>query len=184
MSSYCLASKTHEGREQPVLYKRKSYGCLIAINNKNGLERTQAKNIKQLPFSPRPARAQALWRKPPTSGVRMAVLKLPKLHSDRQLISDGIHRLRQNKVPLDATAALPSILSLVMPLQSPHLPLYKGASQLSQPQIILSHLKHIGAGGAGKRFLLLLLTAGLSTLVVSTLLFRVSTLAGRTMLVL
>lgn len=120
----------------------------------------------------------------PTSGVRMAVLKLPKLHSDRQLISDGIHRLRQNKVPLDATAALPSILSLVMPLQSPHLPLYKGASQLSQPQIILSHLKHIGAGGAGKRFLLLLLTAGLSTLVVSTLLFRVSTLAGHTILVL
>lgn len=68
-----------------------------------------------------------------------------------------------------------------MTFQSPRLPLYKGASQ-AQSQFLLSHLKHIGGGSAWKRLLLLFLTAGVSTLVVSTLLFRVSTVGSRTIL--
>ena len=52
---------------------------------------------------------------------------------------------------------------------SPQLPLYKGTSSVSSFKLI--------AGGPSKRFLLLFLTAVLSTLVVSTFLYRVGAMA-------
>ena len=63
----------------------------------------------------------------------------------------------------------------------PYLPLYKGGSQVSPFQYIFSQLKLI-SGGATRRFLILFFTAVLSTLVVSTFLFRVSIGNGCTLL--